>query len=78
MKCFLLALIMVCAAGCSAQVHSDKSNYVGLYDFGSGGVAKGYTKVLPANEYSSKLGYGFEPGAAVTAINSNCKKRFAL
>lgn len=75
MKCFLLALIMVCAAGCSAQVHSDKSNYVGLYDFGSGGVAKGYTKVLPANEYSSKLGYGFEPGAAVTAINSNCKKR---
>jgi lysophospholipase L1-like esterase len=33
------------------------------FDFGSGAVEKGYTVVLPTDEYSDAKGFGFEPGA---------------
>ena len=39
------------------------------FDFGPGAVADGYLPVLPATVYTSELGYGFEPGAAVTGVD---------
>lgn len=39
------------------------------YDFGAGKVAPGYTQVLPDMTYSVERGYGFEPGAKVTAVD---------
>ena len=39
------------------------------FDFGSGKVAPGYIQVLPTTVYTKELGYGFEPGAQVTAVD---------
>jgi lysophospholipase L1-like esterase len=39
------------------------------FDFGSGKVADGYVQVLPTTLYTAELGYGFEPGATVQAID---------
>lgn len=39
------------------------------FQFGNGGTAPGYTLVPPTSEYSSELGYGFEAGAALQAVN---------
>ena len=39
------------------------------FDFGPGKVQPGYTAVLPATVYSAERGYGFEPGAAVSAAD---------
>ncbi|MEZ0487913.1 rhamnogalacturonan acetylesterase [Fibrella aquatica] len=39
------------------------------FDFGSGKVAKGYTAVLPATQYTKELGYGFTKEAQITAID---------
>ena len=38
-------------------------------DFGSGKVAPGYMQVLPTTVYTKELGYGFEPGATVSAVD---------
>ena len=39
------------------------------FDFGSGPAAPGYTKVIPATLYSDDLGYGFEPGSSILAVD---------
>jgi lysophospholipase L1-like esterase len=39
------------------------------FDFGSGKVEQGYIQVLPTTGYSEELGYGYEPGAQVTAVD---------
>ena len=39
------------------------------FDFGAGKVAPGYTQVLPTTVYTKELGYGFEPGATVSAVD---------
>jgi len=39
------------------------------FDFGSGAAAEGYIQVTPETVYSDDRGYGFEFGAAVTAVN---------
>jgi lysophospholipase L1-like esterase len=39
------------------------------FDFGSGPAAPGYTKVLPDMVYTADRGFGFEPGATLTAVN---------
>jgi len=39
------------------------------FDFGSGAVERGYIQVLPTTGYSEELGYGFEQGAKVMAID---------
>ena len=39
------------------------------FDFGSGKVEAGYTQVLPEMVYSAERGFGFEPGAAVQAVD---------
>ncbi len=39
------------------------------FDFGPGNVESGYTQVLPTTVYTEELGYGFEPGVIVSAID---------
>lgn len=39
------------------------------FDFGSGQTAPGFTQVLPDMAYSRTRGFGFEPGAKITAID---------
>ncbi len=39
------------------------------FDFGSGEAEPGYTKVTPASKYSAEAGFGFEPGATLTAVD---------
>ncbi|HEX8072700.1 MAG TPA: rhamnogalacturonan acetylesterase [Pyrinomonadaceae bacterium] len=47
-----------------------QSNRVGFkFDFGPGRVRRGYTQVLATTAYTKELGYGFEPGAAVTCAD---------
>src|SRR5687767_4282287 len=43
------------------------------FDFGGGKVAAGYTQVLPDMVYSPEKGYGFFPGASLTAGNRGSK-----
>ncbi len=47
-------------------VHAAEAPLV-KFQFGSGQVAPGYTQVSPDLTYTKKGGFGFEPGAAVTA-----------
>jgi lysophospholipase L1-like esterase len=46
---------------------SDKTLF--KFDFGSGKVAPGYLQVLPTTVYTKELGYGFDLGSKVTAVN---------
>ena len=39
------------------------------FDFGAATAAPGYTQVQATTMYSGDLGYGFEPGAALTAVH---------
>ena len=39
------------------------------FDFGSGHAAPGYTKVTANTIYTDELGYGFESGSSVRAID---------
>jgi lysophospholipase L1-like esterase len=39
------------------------------FDFGIGQAAAGYTKVAPETMYNKDVGYGFEPGSRVAAID---------
>jgi lysophospholipase L1-like esterase len=39
------------------------------FSFGPGPVPPGYVQVLPGTLYSDALGYGFEPGSGVTALD---------
>jgi lysophospholipase L1-like esterase len=39
------------------------------FDFGSGPVAPGYIKVPPTTAYTAGLGYGFDGGSKVTAVD---------
>jgi lysophospholipase L1-like esterase len=39
------------------------------FSFGPGPAPAGYTEVLPATLYTASLGYGFEPGAEITAVD---------
>ncbi len=58
------ALLLACApALASAQPSALK------FDFGSDRVAPGYTHVLPTTIYTKKLGYGFDLGSRVTAVD---------
>ena len=45
----------------------DKTAY--KFDFGSGRVEPGYIQVLPATIYNNDLGYGFDLGSTVSAVD---------
>jgi lysophospholipase L1-like esterase len=60
---FVLLILAPAAAGAQAERTSFK------FDFGPGKVQPGYTRILPETVYSNQLGYGFEPGSEVKAID---------
>lgn len=70
--CFILILLTAGVIGvqpaAADQVPIAKAS-VYKFDFGPGAVAEGYTPVLPTAVYSSQTGYGFEPPAAVLAVD---------
>src|SRR6266480_1760847 len=39
------------------------------FDFGSGKVAPGYIQILPGTVYTKELGYGFDLGSKVAAVD---------
>jgi lysophospholipase L1-like esterase len=41
------------------------------FQFGTEKAAPGYTLVAPTLQYSKETGYGFEPGASLTAVSQN-------
>lgn len=43
------------------------------FDFGSGAVAPGYTRVVAQNLYSREAGFGFEPGSQVACMDRGIK-----
>ena len=53
-----------------------RPNQISLkFDFGPGEVAPGYIQVLPTTIYTRELGYGFEPGLAVSCVDRGGKDR---
>lgn len=53
----------------AANANAEKTGF--KFDFGSGKTASGYIQIMPNTAYSKELGYGFEPGAQITAIDRN-------
>ncbi len=49
------------------QADSQTSSY--KFYFGTGDAPAGYTKVAPTTIYSDTVGYGFEPGPAISILN---------
>jgi lysophospholipase L1-like esterase len=60
-----LLVVLAMTAGACAQV--EKTGF--RFDFGSGKIEPGYIQVLPDTAYSPEIGYGFEPGTQITAID---------
>lgn len=50
-----------------AWSQEEKNSY--KFDFGPGEIETGYIRILPTTIYSQELGYGFEPGTQVKAID---------
>ena len=60
---FIALVLTTAVTGAQAEKTSFK------FDFGPGKVEQEYIRILPDTKYSEKLGYGFEPGAEVKAID---------
>jgi len=56
----LLLILSFCSSHISAQTLR--------FDFGNGKAAKGFTAVTANAMYSDAAGFGFEPGAVITAV----------
>ena len=63
MKTGLITTILIVTASLSANAQSYH------FDLGSTTAAEGYTAVTPETLYSAELGYGFEPGAEISAVS---------
>jgi lysophospholipase L1-like esterase len=61
---WLSAVCFLAASTCVAQPAGTSFKF----DFGSGKAAPGYLNVPPDTSYTDELGYGFEPGASLTAL----------
>jgi lysophospholipase L1-like esterase len=59
----ILSLLAICT------LCTSRSAAAARFSFGPGPIPAGYTQVLPGAVYSATLGYGFEPGSDVTAID---------
>lgn len=64
---FMVASLAVGAWTCQPEARAESPSY--RFDFGSGKVAPGYTQVIPDTAYNKDRGYGFDPGATVSAVD---------
>ncbi len=62
-----LTLIMACTPGKKAETAGGASTF--RFDFGSGKLAAGYTRVVPDMIFSQERGYGFYAGSQLEAVN---------
>ena len=61
--------VSVCLLGLGTLAdESQRSSF--KFDFGPGKVAPGYTQVLPKDIYRPEIGFGFEPGPALRAMDN--------
>jgi lysophospholipase L1-like esterase len=65
---FAVAFVFSIYLSCAVAKESDEQISF-KFDFGSGKIEPGYIRVLPATVYTKELGYGFEPGADVSAVD---------
>jgi lysophospholipase L1-like esterase len=77
-KIYLLARVVGCVLlglALSGQAWGQATQTSFKFDFGSDQVpaTSGFTKVLPSTAYSKESGFGFEPGAAVQAVDRGSK-----
>jgi lysophospholipase L1-like esterase len=63
----LAAVFLFLAPGSGTCRAADETRY--QFDFGSGKAEPGFLPVLPDTIYNQELGYGFEPGAKITAVD---------
>jgi lysophospholipase L1-like esterase len=66
-------ILTACAAGLLLSFGPSAASAADLYQFhfGPGAAPPGYLQVLPTTAYSDATGYGFEPGAKLTAVERN-------
>jgi lysophospholipase L1-like esterase len=70
LTCLATPFIDAPLARCADREASEKSSAQALkFDFGTGKAAGGFAKVTPETIYNKDLGYGFEPGSKVTALD---------
>jgi lysophospholipase L1-like esterase len=54
---------------CALLVYAEPNKTTYKFDFGSGRVEPGYIQVLPTTEYNKDVGYGFDFGSTVSAVD---------
>lgn len=64
-----LCLIWVCLAANMGACLAETNRTAFKFDFGSGKTAPGYLQVAPATRYTKGLGYGFDLGSNVEAVD---------
>jgi lysophospholipase L1-like esterase len=67
MRSLVSAVVVVCLSVSLRAAQGQQTSW--KFDFGSGKVADGYVQVQPTTAYTPELGYGFEPGANVQALD---------
>ena len=72
---FILPVMLVFCTACSLGKKTDKaaSETRFRFDFGSGKVETGFTRVTPDVVYTSERGYGFYTGTAIKSVNRTGK-----
>jgi lysophospholipase L1-like esterase len=60
---------LLCAVATWAVAARADETPVYKFEFGAGGVAPGYTQVLPDMQFTKERGFGFEPGSAVVTVD---------
>lgn len=65
-----LLVLTICSFSCLAFAQKSTTY---LFDFGIGKTAKGYTKVLPSQQFNYKTGFGFSSDAEMIGINRGGK-----
>ena len=62
-----LATLSLAMNAPAAEAQTNRANF--KFDFGPGRVAPGWIQVLPTTIYTRELGYGFDPGSKVSAVD---------
>lgn len=68
MKTILFGACTALAALLAWPAAAQNSRPSWKFDFGAGAAALGYTRVLPTSAYDAAAGFGFEPGAQLSAL----------
>src|SRR5690348_13904138 len=70
-KVQFVLLLFLLIASCAADAQAAPTEW--KFDFGNGKPAAGYIKVTPGTAFNYQLGYGFDHGSVVTAVDRGGK-----